>query len=87
MTTVEAMSYGAAPIVYRDGGQIEVVTPTVGRTWVMLQELVDATEELAADEGRRQVLAHCAAMAAREYDATNFRRRVLHLVSELRTSS
>ncbi|MBV9256376.1 MAG: glycosyltransferase family 4 protein, partial [Actinobacteria bacterium] len=53
MTTVEAMSYGAVPLVYDDGGQREIVTDDVGVRWTTVDELVDATTQLAADAGAR----------------------------------
>jgi hypothetical protein len=46
ISTVEAMSYGAIPLVYADGGQPEIVDPAWGRLWHSVPELVDQTVAL-----------------------------------------
>ncbi len=48
MSTAEAMSNGAIPLVYADGGQIEIVDDRVGRQWRSLPELVEQTAALVA---------------------------------------
>ena len=48
MSTAEAMRHGAIPLVYADGGQLEIVTNDVGRLWRSIAELVAATSELTA---------------------------------------
>ena len=47
MSTVEAMSAGTVPLVYRDGGQVEIVEGTDGVLWTTAQELIDETVRLA----------------------------------------
>jgi glycosyltransferase involved in cell wall biosynthesis len=46
MATVEAMSAGAIPLVYADGGQLEIVSPPWGRVWRSLPELVEQASAL-----------------------------------------
>ncbi len=46
MTTIEAMSYGCIPLVYADGGQLEIVGPQFGRLWKNPTDLALQTTEL-----------------------------------------
>ena len=71
ITTVEAMSAGAAPIVMAAGGQPEIVTDGVDGLLVHgADELVAATAALVADAPRREGLA-----ARATTSATRFRHR------------
>lgn len=66
MVTVEAMSRAAAPVVFDDGGQAEIVTKAGGVTWSTLEGLVDATRSLVSDKTHlrhQQALAHEAAVS------------------------
>ena len=86
MSTVEAMSAGAVPVVYRDGGQVEIVEGSRGRFWTTLDELVSETVSLANDPGlggaAQQV--HEAAMA---FNRDAFSARLLGLVLRERAGS
>ena len=46
MSTVEAMSHRVVPLVYADGGQLEIVEPTFGRLWRSVDELVEQSTAL-----------------------------------------
>jgi glycosyltransferase involved in cell wall biosynthesis len=46
MSTAEAMSNAAIPLVYADGGQLEIVDERFGRLWRSVPELVTQTTEL-----------------------------------------
>jgi hypothetical protein len=46
MTTLEAMSYGAVPMVFPDAGQLEIVTTDTGLFWSTEAELAQLTEQL-----------------------------------------
>ena len=46
ISTVEAMSHGAIPLVYADGGQPEIVDTSFGRLWHTIPELVEQTAAL-----------------------------------------
>jgi glycosyltransferase involved in cell wall biosynthesis len=48
LSTLEAMSHGAIPLVFADGGQPEVVPLEVGVLWESIPELVDRTVGLMA---------------------------------------
>ncbi|MDA8039894.1 MAG: glycosyltransferase [Actinomycetota bacterium] len=65
MATVEAMSRAAAPVVFPDGGQREIVTPGVGRTWYSVEQLVELTSAFTEDP------ALLAAYQRRAYDASS----------------
>lgn len=49
IVTVEAMSAGCVPIVYRAGGHKEIINNKNGRLWTTIDELVKMTSELAKD--------------------------------------
>jgi glycosyltransferase involved in cell wall biosynthesis len=72
MATIEAMSWGAVPIVYDDGGQREIVTEDVGLRWATVEELRNETTTLIADRERLSVLATGAAAASERYSRTAF---------------
>ncbi|MHB1487050.1 MAG: glycosyltransferase family 4 protein [Acidimicrobiales bacterium] len=57
IAAVEAMSWGAVPLVYDDGGISEIVTDDVGVRWRTVDELVAATKTLIDDPARRRALA------------------------------
>lgn len=84
ITTVEAMSAGAVPIVIGLAGQQEVVAH--GRTGFLFStvgELVELTELVIADERLRQRLGEAASAAATAYGAEVFDERVRGLVEGL----
>jgi glycosyltransferase involved in cell wall biosynthesis len=72
IATVEAMSWGAVPVVYDDGGQREIVTEDVGVRWLTVDELRNETTTLIADRERRSVLAAGAAAASERYSRKAF---------------
>lgn len=58
ITTVEAMSYGAVPVVINKAGQKEIVDHGVsGFKWETERECVDFTTKLAGDEELRKTMA------------------------------
>jgi glycosyltransferase involved in cell wall biosynthesis len=79
ITTVEAMSAGAAPLVFADGGQLEIVTPDVGGLWHTADELVEQTAALL-----RRGLVDAASLAverSRLWDQAAFRERFSRLLA------
>ena len=72
MTTVEAMSYGAVPLVFGDGGQTEIVNASCGVLWDSLAVLVQATEELVVNTHKRAKLARVAVWRAGRYGPDAF---------------
>lgn len=82
ITTVEAMSAGAVPIVIGHAGQLEVVSDGVeGFHWYTLDQLVGLTERVAADEALRQRLSRAAQQRAQHYAMPAFTERVHQLVA------
>lgn len=81
MTTVEAMSAGAVPLVYSAGGQAEIVRDGVnGFAWHDVEELVAKTAALAGDEARRGAVAAQARRCAQTYGYGRFRTDLLDLL-------
>ena len=73
MSTVEAMSHGAIPLVYADGGQLEIVSGDWGRLWHTLPELVEQTEALmTAPPEQLDGLGAAARMACQKYGRAQF---------------
>ena len=74
MTTAEAMGYGAVPVVYAAGGQLEIVTDRHdGRLWHTREELRRATLDLVADPALRRSLGETArATAAGRFGRARF---------------
>jgi glycosyltransferase involved in cell wall biosynthesis len=84
ITTVEAMSAGAVPIVIGAGGQLESVENGVtGLHWTTVDELVDHTAKVIADADYRAELADAARAAASRFSPDVFAKRVNELVSEV----
>lgn len=76
MSTVEAMSYGAVPLVYDDGGQREVLDRGGGRLWSTVEELLENSRLLMEDESARNDLAASAAKEAARFSVRHFRARM-----------
>ncbi|HEX9886185.1 MAG TPA: glycosyltransferase [Longimicrobiales bacterium] len=77
ITTVEAMSAGAVPVVIRKGGQPEILgDPPTGLLWDSVDELVEGSVGLIRDPGAREDLAGAARRRARAFDLAGFPARV-----------
>ena len=77
LTTVEAMSAGAVPVVIETGGQCEtVVSGRSGFRWRTLDELAESTRLLAGDEDLRARLAAGALVDSRQFSRDSFVARV-----------
>jgi glycosyltransferase involved in cell wall biosynthesis len=84
ITTVEAMSAGAVPVVHNSGGQREVVTHGVdGFCWADAEELVSLTKALADDAGLRERLSRQAVISSRKFGGASFAAGVDRLVARL----
>jgi glycosyltransferase involved in cell wall biosynthesis len=82
ISTVEAMSAGAVPLVFADGGQLEIVTGDNGVLWRDLDQLADSLVALATDEPRRASMAAAAAADAGYFTEERFRREALELLHQ-----
>ncbi len=73
IATVEAMSAGAVPVVIGLAGQIEIVQPGVsGFHFATLDELVERTEAVVADDELRATLSQAAESRARDFSVEAF---------------
>jgi glycosyltransferase involved in cell wall biosynthesis len=73
ITTVEAMSAGAVPIVIASGGQTEIVTHGVdGMCWNDIDEMLVQTELLMSDIERRERLRKNALDSSRRFNRAAF---------------
>lgn len=77
ITTVEAMAYGAVPIVPALGGQLEIVDDgRNGRLWHSVEELAASTAELIADPPAAARLREAAVADAARFSRERFLARV-----------
>lgn len=88
MTSVEAMSAGAVPVVFGGAGARDTVRDGIdGRVWHTVPELVAATRELALDVAARASSSTAARQGAERFASWRFeeavRGRVQHLLSGL----
>ena len=84
ITTVEAMSAGAVPVVLNTGGQAEIVTHGVnGFVWQQLTELATYTRQLAQNENLRAALSQQAVASSQQFDTANFLAHIDVIVDQL----
>lgn len=84
ITTVEAMSAAAVPVVYASGGQKEIVTDGVeGLWWNDIDELAQQTRKLVKDEDLRGRLAQQAVASSRRFSKDIFAERIDQLLKGL----
>jgi len=84
ITTVEAMSAGAVPVVILAAGQEEVVEHGVsGLNWEPLVQLVCFTEDLALDPERLASMSLAAEVRAIDYGLPAFSARLHDLVADM----
>ncbi|MEY2404084.1 MAG: hypothetical protein QOD38_1635, partial [Acidimicrobiaceae bacterium] len=83
ITTVEAMSAGAVPIVLRAGGQVEIVRPEIeGLLFDDIGSVVKATWRVASNDELRARLSIGARERAKHFDMTRFTERFQAVVEE-----
>jgi glycosyltransferase involved in cell wall biosynthesis len=88
MSTIEAMSAGAVPIVINSGGQKEIVTHEVdGLKWDDLPNLEKETVRLVADSSLRQRLSRQAIISSARFRREIFATSVDRLIAPLLSSS
>ncbi|MBV9928505.1 MAG: glycosyltransferase family 4 protein [Acidobacteria bacterium] len=84
ITTVEAMSAGAVPVVYGSGGQKEIVAHgTNGFCWKETDELSSLTHTLADDANLRERLSRQAVASSRRFGRESFDAGIDRLVERL----
>ena len=88
ISTVEAMSHGVIPLVYADGGQLEIVSPPFGRLWRSVPELVDHTAQLMKQpRAELDRLGDAARSASVRFGSTRFDAEARELLTRLHTPS
>ena len=76
ITTVEAMSFGAVPVVINKGGQKETVIPGEnGYLWNTEEECVENTVRLIRDDALRRRLAEASVKRAKNFSIDEFYRQ------------
>ena len=81
ISTVEAMSAGAVPLVYASGGQKEIVTNGVdGLWWNRIDELVSQTRALVANEALGSRFSENAVRSSTRFSRQTFLERMDELV-------
>jgi glycosyltransferase involved in cell wall biosynthesis len=84
ISTVEAMSAGAVPVVYATGGQKEIVTDEVdGYWWTGIDRLMNQTRRLANDDKLRFRLSQQAVLYSKRFSKENFVTNLDRLVSQI----
>lgn len=84
ITTVEAMSFGAVPVVISKGGQKETVEDGVnGYRWLNEEECVKYTKILIDDDEKRRQMAEVSVERAKDYSIESFYRKHIEVFDEL----
>jgi len=82
ISTVEAMSAGAVPVVYATGGQKEIVTDEVdGYWWTDIDRLVSHTRRLANDDELRAKFGQQAVLSSKRFSKQSFVSNIDRLIS------
>jgi len=81
MSTVEAMSHGAVPVVINAGGQTEIVKDGYnGYLWNSVDELVTKTHQLARDHAHMSELSKQAIIDSQNFSKERFCEELNHLI-------
>ncbi len=84
MSTVEAMSAGAIPVVINKGGQKEIVSHgKSGYLWNTLDELFDSTAALINDTDLRNTMRQHARTRFLDFDRQHFSNKLISLFKQL----
>ena len=88
ISTVEAMSAGAVPVVYASGGQKEIVTDGVDGFWFSdMTGLAKHTAELVTDPDLRSRLGQQAIASSKRFGKPAFISNIDHLLSRLTSTT
>jgi len=81
ITTVEAMSAGAVPVVFEAGGFREIIeNGKTGFLWKEEKELISLTKELIGDKGQMLSLSNNALLASKGYEYEKFKKEVSEIL-------
>ena len=81
ITAAEAMSYGAVPMVFADGGQTEVVDERCGVLWNTVDELVEGTIAVIGDDPLRHAMQGAAREKSLQFGEKRFRDTVRRMAA------
>ena len=82
IAVVEAMAAGIVPIVFGAAGPAEIVRHGVdGYHWNTVDELIEVTERIAADQAEWKQLSESARLRAQQYSDVAFGERLLTLLN------
>lgn len=81
ITTLEAMSYGCVPVVYLQGGQVEILGSELASLgWSEKKQAIATTFQLISDTKLRQKLARIARKRAAVFNQDRFEQQLLAMV-------
>ncbi len=81
VATVEAMQYGAVPVVFAGGGQTEIVENNVnGILWNNSAELVNQTNKLLKNEKHWKLLSETAIITSQKYSQDKFCQKLREII-------
>lgn len=84
ITTVEAMSAGCIPFVYRAGGQLEIIDEGIdGVFWEMEGELIDKTLKAIELGPTMENISEASVRKSQKFSKENFVKKILQLVGSL----
>jgi glycosyltransferase involved in cell wall biosynthesis len=84
ISTVEAMSAAAVPVVYSSGGQKEIVTDEVdGLWWDHIEGLINQTQRLANDPALRCRLGQQGVLSSKQFGREAFAANVDQLIAKV----
>jgi glycosyltransferase involved in cell wall biosynthesis len=84
IATVEAMSAGCIPLVYRAGGQEEIINDGInGFFWTSTAELVERTLSLVANDQQCEKISEAAVERSKEFGKDRFAEKLTALVGSL----
>ncbi len=82
ITTVEAMSAGAVPVVINRGGQREIVNEETGYLCGSIDEIVGSTLSLISSPEKLKLMSDKAVLRARDFSVSKFYQSVARLLSD-----
>lgn len=83
VSTIEAMSYGAVPVIYGAGGQTEIVTSGAnGFVWTKPEELSKYTLELLQNVSLYKKLSAAAMLSSKNYSRQRFCERLYEILEK-----
>jgi len=85
ISTVEAMSAGCVPIVFRGGGQLEIVEEAAnGFFWQSKEELISKTVDAIQRQHQLEPISNAAAERSKEFSRDRFGEKLLGVLASLR---